>query len=103
MNRDYSPPYRLGTEQKVAVASSSAAISNAWGADTYIIRVATTTDCHITIASSPTATIESSSTLRVTIDGSFTTMPLPLSHIRVLAVPRSIATSPEIQFNTLGI
>ena len=57
----------------------------------------------IAFASSPTATIESSSTLRVTIDGSFTTMPLPFSQIRVLAVPRSMATSPEIQFNTLGI
>ncbi|GIS54655.1 hypothetical protein Ct9H90mP29_16970 [bacterium] len=57
---------------------------------------------NIALASSPTATIVSSWTFRVTIDGSLTTMPLPLSQIKVFAVPRSMATSPESQFKTLG-
>ncbi len=38
---------------------------------------------------------------RVTIEGSFITTPFPFIHIRVLAVPRSIAISPEIQLTKL--
>ena len=37
------------------------------------------------------------------IEGSFTTIPLPFNQMSVFAVPKSIATSPEIQFNKLGI
>ncbi|SVA39151.1 uncharacterized protein METZ01_LOCUS92005 [marine metagenome] len=36
------------------------------------------------------------------MDGSFTTIPRPLSQISVFAVPRSMATSPDIQLTTFG-
>jgi hypothetical protein len=47
---------RLAVVQKVSVASSSAATSNAFGANTSLVRVAVNTDCYITFAITPTAT-----------------------------------------------
>ena len=47
---------RHGTTQTISVASSSAAVSNAFGSGTHYVRVVSTTNCHITFAGSPTAT-----------------------------------------------
>lgn len=47
---------RLSTVQKVSVAAASAATTNAFGASTTLVRVATTTDCYITFAVTPVAT-----------------------------------------------
>lgn len=47
---------KLGTVQKVSVAAASAAVSNAFAADTSLVRVAVSTDCYITFATSPVAT-----------------------------------------------
>jgi len=47
---------RHGTTQTISVASSSAAVSNAFGDGTHYVRVVSTTNCHITFAASPTAT-----------------------------------------------
>tara|TARA_R100001443_G_scaffold1750_2_gene6107 strand:+ start:2168 stop:2482 length:315 start_codon:yes stop_codon:yes gene_type:complete len=46
----------LGTTQTISVASSSAAISSAFAVGTTVVRVVSTTDCHIIFAVSPTAT-----------------------------------------------
>ena len=46
----------LGTTQTVSVTSSSAANSTAFAAGTTVVRVVSTTDCHIIFATSPTAT-----------------------------------------------
>ena len=46
----------LGTTQTVSVTSSSAANSSAFAAGTTVVRVVSTTDCHIIFAASPTAT-----------------------------------------------
>jgi len=46
----------IGTEQTISVASSSAATSNAFAGDSLIVRVVSTTDCHLAFAASPTAT-----------------------------------------------
>jgi hypothetical protein len=45
-----------GTSQVLAVATASAAITNAFGAYTHDIRVVSGTNCWITFAASPTAT-----------------------------------------------
>lgn len=45
-----------GTTQKISVAAASAAVTNAFDADTRILRISTTTDCHLALAASPTAT-----------------------------------------------
>ena len=47
---------RHGTTQTISVASSSAAVSNAFAAGTEYVRIVSTTNCHITFAGSPTAT-----------------------------------------------
>ena len=47
---------KISTVQKVSVAAASAATTNAFGADTTLIRVAVTTDCYIEIATTPVAT-----------------------------------------------
>src|ERR1700675_954281 len=49
----------------------------------------------ISLASLPTASTSPVFLLMATIDGSFTTMPLPLAYTSVFAVPRSIARSLE--------
>ena len=46
----------LGTTQTVSVTSSSAASSSAIAAGTTVVRVVSTTDCHIIFAARPTAT-----------------------------------------------
>lgn len=46
----------LGTVQTVSVSGTSAATSNAFGTNTTVIRVVCTSDCHIVIAGTPTAT-----------------------------------------------
>ncbi len=46
----------LGTTQTVSVTSSSAANSTAFASGTTVVRVVSTTDCHIIFATSPTAT-----------------------------------------------
>src|SRR6266571_4568062 len=49
----------------------------------------------ISLASLPTASTRPLILLIATIDGSFTTMPLPRAYTQVFAVPRSIARSLE--------
>src|SRR6187397_1729251 len=49
----------------------------------------------MSFASLPTASIRPFTLLIATIDGSFTTIPLPRAYTQVLAVPRSIARSLE--------
>tara|TARA_R100000664_G_C2759750_1_gene149853 strand:- start:4815 stop:5129 length:315 start_codon:yes stop_codon:yes gene_type:complete len=46
----------LGTTQTISVASGSAANSSAFAVGTTVVRVVSTTDCHIIFAASPTAT-----------------------------------------------
>ena len=46
----------LGTTQTVSVTGNSAANSTAFAAGTTVVRVVSTTDCHIIFATSPTAT-----------------------------------------------
>src|SRR6202050_3343036 len=50
---------------------------------------------NISLASLPTASTSPVFLLMATMDGSLTTMPLPLAKTRVLAVPRSMARSDE--------
>src|SRR5712692_1418314 len=54
----------------------------------------------ISFASRPTATTSPLFLLIATIDGSFTTIPLPPAYTSVFAVPRSIARSDENRLNT---
>src|SRR5580658_7491642 len=50
---------------------------------------------NISLASLPTASTSPVFLLMATMDGSLTTMPLPLAKTRVFAVPRSMARSDE--------
>src|ERR1700687_390692 len=54
----------------------------------------------ISFASRPTATTSPVALFIATIDGSFTTIPLPAENTSVFAVPRSIARSEEKRLNT---
>src|SRR3979409_1204903 len=54
----------------------------------------------ISLASLPTASTSPVFLLMATIEGSFTTMPLPRAYTSVLAVPRSIARSLEKMLNS---
>jgi hypothetical protein len=54
----------------------------------------------ISFASRPTAITSPLTLLIATIDGSFTTMPLPRENTSVFAVPRSMARSDENKLNT---
>src|SRR5215469_10874125 len=54
----------------------------------------------MSFASRPTATTSPLILLIATIEGSFTTIPLPCENTNVFAVPRSIARSEEIKLNT---
>src|ERR1700733_12116663 len=54
----------------------------------------------ISFASRPTASTSPVDLLMATIEGSFTTIPLPFAKTRVLAVPRSIARSDEKRLNS---
>src|SRR5258708_38517239 len=53
----------------------------------------------ISLASLPTAITSPVFLLRATMEGSFTTIPLPLAKTNVLAVPRSMAKSEEKRLN----
>src|SRR5271156_6917713 len=53
----------------------------------------------ISLASLPTASTSPVFLLIATIEGSFTTMPLPRAYTRVFAVPKSIARSLEKMLN----
>lgn len=50
------PAFRPGSTQSAAFTSSSAAISNAVGANTRVVRLVATTDCFVAFGSAPTAT-----------------------------------------------
>ena len=54
----------------------------------------------ISFASLPTASTSFVFLLIATMEGSFTTMPLPRAYTRVFAVPRSIARSLENTLNS---
>src|SRR2546423_7081631 len=54
----------------------------------------------ISLASRPTASTSPLFLLIATIEGSFTTIPLPCENTSVFAVPRSIARSEENKLNT---
>ncbi len=47
-------PLRLGTVQKVAVVTASAATASALSGDTQVVRIATSTDCYIAFAATAT-------------------------------------------------
>lgn len=47
---------RNGTTQAVAYTGTAAASTNAFGAQTYMVRVVANSACHYTFAASPTAT-----------------------------------------------
>ena len=49
------PALEIGTEQTISVASASAATSTAFGQTSRVVRIVSTTDCHIAFAASPTA------------------------------------------------
>ena len=55
---------------------------------------------NMSLASRPTATTSPLVLLIATIDGSFTTIPLPCANTSVFAVPKSIARSDENKLNT---
>src|SRR3954469_14026907 len=55
---------------------------------------------NISLASLPTASTSPVTLLIATIEGSLTTIPLPLAKTRVLAVPKSIARSLENMLNS---
>src|SRR5205807_9895274 len=55
---------------------------------------------NISFASLPTASTSPVTLLMATIEGSFTTIPLPRAYTRVLAVPRSMARSLEKMLNS---
>lgn len=48
--------YRPETTQVVTVGAASAATTNAVGSQTYVVRLISTTDCHVVFAGTPTAT-----------------------------------------------
>lgn len=48
--------YRPSTTQSKAYTGTSAAVTNAFGSQTYRVRLWATTDCHVVFAGSPTAT-----------------------------------------------
>lgn len=48
--------YRIGTVQAVTISGTSAPVTNAFGAQTVVVRIVSTTDCYLTFAASPTAT-----------------------------------------------
>src|SRR5277367_923689 len=54
----------------------------------------------MSLASLPTASTSPLFLLMATMEGSFTTMPLPLAKTKVLAVPKSIARSDENKLNS---
>src|SRR5260370_29661923 len=54
----------------------------------------------ISLACLPTASISPLFVLTATMEGSFTTMPFPLTRTRVLAVPKSMARSDEKRLKT---
>lgn len=49
-------PHKIITTQTVSVSGTSAAVTNAFGAGTTVIRIVSTTDCHIRFGDAPTAT-----------------------------------------------
>ena len=48
--------YRLATVQVVTISGTSAPVTNAFGSQTYAVRVVADTDSYITFGASPTAT-----------------------------------------------
>lgn len=48
--------YRLGATQTAAYTTASASIATAFAAGTNVVRLSSTTGCHIKFAGSPTAT-----------------------------------------------
>jgi hypothetical protein len=48
--------YRPGTSQNITVAAASAAVTNAFGSQTYAVRLASTTACWYVVAGTPVAT-----------------------------------------------
>lgn len=54
--RGESTTFRPGTTQTVTISGTSAAVSNAFGSSTHTIRIVSTTNCHYTLAGTPTAT-----------------------------------------------
>lgn len=49
-------PHKIILTQTVSVSGTSAAVTNAFGSGTTVIRIVSTTDCHIRFGDSPTAT-----------------------------------------------
>lgn len=52
----YDQTYRIDGTTQVVSYDSSTATTNAVGAQTYAVRVAVTTDCHVAFGAAPTAT-----------------------------------------------
>lgn len=49
-------PLKIITNQTVSVSGTSAAVTNAFGSGTTVIRLVSTTDCYLKFGASPTAT-----------------------------------------------
>ena len=52
--------WRPGTTQKVSVVTSSVAVTNPFGGQTYVVRIVSATACHYRIGGSPVAVITDS-------------------------------------------
>ena len=59
VREDLIQALELGTVQTISVTNSSAATSSAMASGSRVVRVVSTTDCHILFAASPTATTSS--------------------------------------------
>tara|TARA_Y100000310_G_scaffold305671_1_gene346086 strand:+ start:2646 stop:2948 length:303 start_codon:yes stop_codon:yes gene_type:complete len=56
LNGNTIPAFNLGTVQKKAYTGTHGVIDNAVGADTRLVEVWASTDCHIAVGSAPEAT-----------------------------------------------
>lgn len=59
MPNNTSEVFTIGTTQTVAVGATSASIATAFGAYTTVVRLCSTTACHVAVGASPTATTSS--------------------------------------------
>lgn len=59
MPNNYSDVFTPSTNQTVAVGAASAAVTNPFGAYTTVVRLCSTTACHIALGANPTATASS--------------------------------------------
>jgi hypothetical protein len=85
---------RLGTTQAISATTASAAVSNAFGSETFQVRVATSDDVHIAFGAAPTATTASPLMPAATIDYITVT---PGQKMAALAVSTATVTVTEME------